>query len=1010
MYKFTGTRYEKLLPVTLIFGNSVGAVMIYLPSDHPKSRKSILFEPQLNDKHIVTRFQSVRAVSGVIAKKLGHQVIAYILKKRGQVLQSTSSSRGLIEKPLNSPPKSIQSSRSAPGLARDSVTQWKFSAPSLENLVQHSSATSLTARSKWDPPQKTDTFDGDVENKDEVNDLQTPFYSNDMLEQSVKSNSPVRSKWSLAECASIQSSKATPPKLNNETETRVDEMDDAKGNDRCNTPVRSINETEAEVVESIDDKDSDRWNTQVNTCTKSKVVESIDDKDSDRWNTQVNPCTRSKVVESIDDKDSDRCNTPVRLINGTEAKVVEMVDARDNFRWNTQVNPYNESKVVEMDDAKGKYRCETEADVVEMDNARYTARRYTQVNPYNEAKVVEMDDAKDNDRRDTPVISINETEAEVVEMDNARDNVRWSTQVNPYNESKVVGMDDAKGNDRCNSPVILINGTEAKVVEMDIARDNVRWSFCASPASTCSSESDKPIETLKSLDSPIESPILELPNKHFDEFKLRDVDQQDKWKLKQSRYNPFIQNYEDQSAPFFEEEATNHLSEFELRHHFSSEIATPESSPSISRLRAFGYGPRNAMKKPPFPYNDDTVEQGVIAQRNLVNHFQADSKICDTSSVGSVVSEIDQQQLTPHNDSLGSVAESLESSTLTQEEKLQMNFEKLEFMAEIRRIKMTVLQQKNHCDLKNTETRVKRGRQILAGIEGTTCDDEEFQLPNIHFSSPVQANSPLQSVTPFETRESPVQRYSVNAKAPNVASNIESGPDSLNEENDGRPVVLEFDMGRKDSRGRIPKRFLHNGNKPVRPASAKVKTQEKEPQNDIFPVSARLNRRDEYSSSSVAKEPPKSAWDYNENISSNCKIGGSKSHDDKTETKSSNILLISNAITHVCLAGLHHTKKREAVLESMKRHVGGQFVVVFRNEVALKFRGVYKLLPSNELEKVFGPKSLPDIVHSTMIESFFKYNTGQKSFVQMSSKTFSKTTDAVSLHAKCFSNSSHPMY
>ena len=50
-----------------------------------------------------------------------------------------------------------------------------------------------------------------------------------------------------------------------------------------------------------------------------------------------------------------------------------------------------------------------------------------------------------------------------------------------------------------------------------------------------------------------------------------------------------------------------------------------------------------------------------------------------------------------------------------------------------------------------------------------------------------------------------------------------------------------------------------------------------------------------------------------------------------------------------------------------------------------------------EVRKILGSSSAPDVIENDMVEHFFKYNSGNKEFVNLESKSFSAITDAVSL-------------
>jgi hypothetical protein len=53
---------------------------------------------------------------------------------------------------------------------------------------------------------------------------------------------------------------------------------------------------------------------------------------------------------------------------------------------------------------------------------------------------------------------------------------------------------------------------------------------------------------------------------------------------------------------------------------------------------------------------------------------------------------------------------------------------------------------------------------------------------------------------------------------------------------------------------------------------------------------------------------------------------------------------------------------------------------------------------SGQVFKLHGPPSVPDVLEDKMIEKFFRYESGTKSFKELSGiKTFTLTTDAITL-------------
>ncbi|CAG5134250.1 unnamed protein product, partial [Candidula unifasciata] len=111
----------------------------------------------------------------------------------------------------------------------------------------------------------------------------------------------------------------------------------------------------------------------------------------------------------------------------------------------------------------------------------------------------------------------------------------------------------------------------------------------------------------------------------------------------------------------------------------------------------------------------------------------------------------------------------------------------------------------------------------------------------------------------------------------------------------------------------------------------------------------------------------------------------------------SNRHIIVNAISHCCLAGSVNTDLKNRVLEELAKCDANHFLVLFR-DAGCQYRGLYVFYP--ETEEAFklhgvGPKHITN----ELCEKFYKYNSGAKSFSEITStKHLSVSVDAVVLH------------
>ncbi|VEL07122.1 unnamed protein product, partial [Protopolystoma xenopodis] len=111
----------------------------------------------------------------------------------------------------------------------------------------------------------------------------------------------------------------------------------------------------------------------------------------------------------------------------------------------------------------------------------------------------------------------------------------------------------------------------------------------------------------------------------------------------------------------------------------------------------------------------------------------------------------------------------------------------------------------------------------------------------------------------------------------------------------------------------------------------------------------------------------------------------------------SNRMVIVNAIGHCCLAGAVNEPVKLSTLKELASAPGTHFIILFRDS-RCQYRSVYTFdLETEELHILCG--SGPRKVTHDMVDKFFKYNCGSKSFSQITStKHLSPVVDAITIH------------
>lgn len=110
----------------------------------------------------------------------------------------------------------------------------------------------------------------------------------------------------------------------------------------------------------------------------------------------------------------------------------------------------------------------------------------------------------------------------------------------------------------------------------------------------------------------------------------------------------------------------------------------------------------------------------------------------------------------------------------------------------------------------------------------------------------------------------------------------------------------------------------------------------------------------------------------------------------------SNRPIIMNAVEYVVFPGVVNKDTRMRVLEEIERCECSHFLILFRDS-KLQFRAIYAYYPdTEEVFKIYGvgPKQVGD----SMMDNYFKYNSGGKKFMQIHTKHLTVTIDGFTIH------------
>ncbi|PAA90208.1 hypothetical protein BOX15_Mlig004131g1, partial [Macrostomum lignano] len=113
--------------------------------------------------------------------------------------------------------------------------------------------------------------------------------------------------------------------------------------------------------------------------------------------------------------------------------------------------------------------------------------------------------------------------------------------------------------------------------------------------------------------------------------------------------------------------------------------------------------------------------------------------------------------------------------------------------------------------------------------------------------------------------------------------------------------------------------------------------------------------------------------------------------------------VINNAISHCCLAGIVNEPVKKKALADLDNSEMAHFVILFR-DAKCQYRGLYGFIPESEVLVRLSGRGPRDIDHS-MVDCFFKYNSGSKKFSEIkSTKHLSPAIDAVSIQDRFWKN------
>jgi len=110
----------------------------------------------------------------------------------------------------------------------------------------------------------------------------------------------------------------------------------------------------------------------------------------------------------------------------------------------------------------------------------------------------------------------------------------------------------------------------------------------------------------------------------------------------------------------------------------------------------------------------------------------------------------------------------------------------------------------------------------------------------------------------------------------------------------------------------------------------------------------------------------------------------------------SNSKVVEKAICWTCLSGVPDRQAQQDAVLSISENPSAQFVILFRDRIACKFRAIYTVdSETGKLSKIFGVG--PRTITKDKISKLYKYNSGARSFDELPTSNFSPTVDAIAV-------------
>ncbi|KAJ3021579.1 Calmodulin-regulated spectrin-associated protein 1 [Thoreauomyces humboldtii] len=112
----------------------------------------------------------------------------------------------------------------------------------------------------------------------------------------------------------------------------------------------------------------------------------------------------------------------------------------------------------------------------------------------------------------------------------------------------------------------------------------------------------------------------------------------------------------------------------------------------------------------------------------------------------------------------------------------------------------------------------------------------------------------------------------------------------------------------------------------------------------------------------------------------------------------SNRQLIRNALMHVCLAGAVNEKCQAEVLEDLSATTSNHFMILFHAPSTQTFRGLYSYDPHlDQALKIHPGTQGPDVLDTSSVLTFYKYDSGARTFKAVPTKSFGRSVHAVAI-------------